>query len=93
LKNRIEKGIIRVRAYIEEGNLYLSVTDNGYGMRQEAIDKLYRSFEDGAVSNSVGLKNIYQRVMISFGGNAGMSIESELDVGTTVTIKQPLNRG
>jgi len=91
LKNKIDKGNIRIRTLIEDGFLFMSVSDNGYGMRQETIDELYHSFEDGIVSNSVGLKNIYQRVMINYGGNAGMTIESELDEGTTVTIKQKLN--
>ena len=88
LKNKIEKGNIRICAGIEDGFLFLRVSDNGYGMRRETIDELYRSFEDGAVSNNVGLKNIYQRVMIYYGGNAGMMIESELDEGTSITIKQ-----
>ena len=90
LKNKIDKGYIRISAYAEDNCLFLRVSDNGYGMRQCTIDDLYRSFEDGAVSNSVGLKNIYQRVMIYYGGNAGMTIESELDEGTVITIKQPL---
>lgn len=90
LKNKIDKGEISIRAYIDGDDLLLSVSDNGYGMRQEAIDDLYNSFKDGVVSNSVGLKNIYQRVMIYYGGNAGMTIESVLDEGTTITIKQKI---
>ena len=90
LKNNIVKGSIRISVYIEGDTLVLRVSDNGYGMRQEKIDELYRSFEDGAVSNSVGLKNIYQRVMIYYGGNAGMTVESELDEGTTITIREPV---
>ena len=91
LKNKIDKGSILISARVEEGCLILSVSDNGYGMRQETIDRLYRSFKDGAVAASVGLMNIYQRVMIYYGGDAGMTIESVLDEGTTVTIRQRLN--
>ncbi|MCL2164745.1 MAG: sensor histidine kinase [Oscillospiraceae bacterium] len=92
LKNKIDKGFIKIDVFIENDFLSLRVSDNGYGMRQETIDALYRSFEDGVVSNSVGLKNIFQRVMIFYGGRAGMLIESELDEGTTITIKEPLSR-
>ena len=91
LKNKIEKGSIRIDAGVEDGFLMLKVSDNGYGMRRETIEELYRTFEDGAVAGGVGLKNIYQRVMIYYGGNAGMTIDSELDEGTTVLIRQPLN--
>jgi two-component system sensor histidine kinase YesM len=92
LKNKIDHGHIHIRVQKTEDYLELSVADNGYGMRQETIDKLYKSFEDGVVSDSVGLKNIYQRVMIYYGGDAEMRIESELDEGTTITIKEPLKK-
>ena len=92
LKNKIDKGNIRIGARIEDEHLLLYVSDNGYGMRQETIDKLYESFKDGMVSNSVGLKNIYQRVMIFYGGDADMKIESVLDEGTTITVTQKLTK-
>jgi len=99
LKNKIDKGHIRISAHIKDDCLMLSVSDNGYGMRQEVINKIYQSFEDGSTSqedgtitSSVGLKNIYQRVMIYYSGNAGMKIESILDEGTTITITEPLKK-
>lgn len=90
LKNNIDRGKIKISAKIEGEYLYLTVADNGYGMRKEAIDCLYSSFKDGSDSSGVGLKNVYQRVMIYYSGNADMIIESELDTGTTITIKEPL---
>lgn len=92
LKNKIDKGIIRITARREEDTLVFTVADNGYGMRRQTIDKLYHSFEDGVVSDSVGLKNIYQRIKIYSGGKAEMLIESELDEGTIITIREPLIR-
>jgi len=99
LKNKIDKGLIKIGAHIKDDCLMLSVSDNGYGMRQEMIDAIYMSFEDNAgnvddskASSSVGLKNIYQRVMIYYSGNAGMKIESVLDEGTTITITEPLDK-
>jgi two-component system sensor histidine kinase YesM len=90
LRNKADKCVIRISAHIEGDDLLLRVSDNGYGMRQKTIDDLYSSYKDGVVSNSVGLKNIYQRVVIYYGGDAGMLIESELDHGTTITVKQKL---
>jgi len=92
LKNKIDEGHIKISAVVSEDELLLEVADNGYGMRQETIDKLYLSFRDGEVSNSVGLKNIYQRVKIYYSGDADMIIDSVLDEGTTVTIKQKLQQ-
>ncbi|MDR2908277.1 MAG: sensor histidine kinase [Oscillospiraceae bacterium] len=90
LKNKIDRGKITISARREGEWLYLSVSDNGYGMRPQTIEGLYASFADGVVSDSVGLKNIYQRVMIYYGGNAEMRIESRLDEGTEITVKEPL---
>jgi two-component system sensor histidine kinase YesM len=92
LRNKIDKGKISICAKLEGPFLILSVADNGYGMRQETIDKLYHSFESGEESDNVGLKNIYQRIKIYSGGNAEMLIESELDAGTVITIKEPVNQ-
>ena len=37
----------------------------------------------------IGVKNVNDRLKIYFGEEYGITIESELDVGTTVTIKIP----
>ena len=116
LKNNIDKGMIKISAYAENGSLVLKVADNGYGMRREAVEELYASF-DGAGAGSgmgagsggaggnagasgsgtgagsgVGLKNIWRRMMIYHQGKAEIIIESELDEGTSVTIKTPITQ-
>jgi len=91
IKNNIDRGHIKISAKIDDGYLILSVADNGYGIRQEAIDALYSSFMETSADSGVGLKNVYQRVMIYYGGNADMVIESELDKGTTIIIKEPVS--
>jgi two-component system sensor histidine kinase YesM len=90
LKNKIDRGKIRITSKKEGAFLSLSVADNGYGMRPEAISNIYSSFESKDDSESVGLKNIYQRIMLYYGGNAEMTIESEPDEGTVITIKEPV---
>ncbi|MDD4000795.1 MAG: histidine kinase, partial [Bacilli bacterium] len=89
LKNRIDLGIIKIKVYQKEGNLIFSVSDNGLGMRQEKIDKLYENFENPDLVDGVGLKNIYQRLLLYFSGKAKLIIESELDEGTTIYLVLP----
>jgi len=90
IKNNIDRGFIKISAKIEDGYLILSVADNGYGIRKETIDELYASFANTFVDSSVGLKNVYQRIMIYYSGDADVIIKSELDEGTTVIIKEPV---
>ena len=91
LKNNIDKGFIKICAKICGEHLVLTVSDNGYGMREEKIKALYESFLDTSTGKGVGLKNVYRRIMMYYGENAKMLIESELDCGTTITIKEPIS--
>ena len=54
------------------------------------VQDIYASFVDKNAYNGVGLKNVYQRLKIYFGDKADVRIDSELDEGTTVTLKIPV---
>ena len=41
-------------------------------------------------SKGIGVKNVDDRLKIYFGEHYGIKIESELDVGTTVTVRIPM---
>ncbi|MEG2014423.1 MAG: histidine kinase, partial [Clostridia bacterium] len=88
LKNKIDIGKIDICAKKEGEYIVFTIADNGYGMRQEKIDELIKSFEESNSSDGVGLKNIYQRVMLYCNKDASLTIESVLDEGTTITIKE-----
>lgn len=89
LKNKIDAGHILIKVHQDDTHIIFSVSDNGYGIRQEKIDELYRKMKGDNLHDGVGLKNIYQRLVIYFGSKADMVIESELDEGTTISIKIP----
>ncbi|WP_239617318.1 sensor histidine kinase [Cohnella mopanensis] len=96
LKLRQGKGHLHVRGYLEKGFIYIKVTDNGVGMSPEKIRMLLRSRTEGTDSNhtmkhemSFGLRNVNERIRLSFGEQYGLTIESELDKGTSVTITLP----
>ena len=92
LKNKIDKGHIKISSKIINNNfLEFRVSDNGYGMKQSKIDELMATLKNPDLSDGVGLKNIYQRLMINYAGNAEMRIESDLDIGTTIIIKEPID--
>lgn len=84
-------GEIKIRAWKEEENLYLSVEDNGLGMTEEQVERLFT--DTGHVpsrrGSGIGVKNVNERIHLYFGKNYGLSIESEPDEGTTVRIHLP----
>lgn len=78
-------GFIRVRAYIENGEMVFRVTDNGCGFDQ-AAGKGRTEFSGYA------LKNIEDRLRLHYEGDAVITIESEAYVETTVEIRIGLER-
>ena len=89
-------GEILVWAHIEGEDLYIDVTDNGPGMRQEQVARLLR--EDGGPAapsrrgSGIGLRNVHQRIQLTYGKPYGLEIESEPDEGTTIRIHLPVRR-
>ncbi len=72
-------------------NTIVTVTDNGIGMSQAFIDKLFDAFskEDKSQDSGVGLGlTITKRIVDRMGGS--IKVESELGVGTTVVMEFPL---
>jgi two-component system sensor histidine kinase YesM len=90
LLNREGVGKIAIKGQMEGDMLLLSVHDNGYGIMPYKVQDIYASFVDKNAYNGVGLKNVYQRLKIYFGDKADVRIDSELDEGTTVTLKIPV---
>ena len=90
LKNLEEEGIIYIHVYQEDGFIYYVVQDNGYGIRQSKIDELYERMHNTGITNSVGIKNVYQRLKLYYGPTADIIIESELDEYTRFIIKTPI---
>lgn len=98
LENAINYGIssmddcgeIKVTGSLKEGNVILSVTDNGIGISEDEVKLLLtdsnRVHKHGS---GVGLINVNNRIQILFGKAYGLMIESELDEGTTVSVCIP----
>lgn len=92
IKEAEEDGIIRIHAYRRDDDIYIEVSDNGYGMNEEECKALLQGDEKPITSkhgSGVGLINVHRRLKLRFGEQYGLHIKSEPDVGTTVTIHIP----
>ncbi len=84
------EGEIRVKGYEKDGDIYISVSDNGMGIPEDVLKTLLTDkARSRGKGSGIGLWNVNQRIQIYFKGNYGLIIESELDEGTTVTIHLP----
>lgn len=83
-----EGGSITISARRLAGSLELSVRDNGCGMKPDVLRHI---LEPGSGSRSgIGLRNVHHRIKLACGQEYGLTVESELDEGTTVRIHLPL---
>lgn len=82
---------IQVTHSADRKEICIAVSDNGCGMTPETLERLR---EDVVTKNpekkeSIGLYNINQRVKLCYGNAYGMTIDSERDRGTTITLHLP----
>ena len=86
------EGEIHIRAFREGENVIIEVEDNGPGMSQEVVEQLLKpqgSAGPKAKGSGIGLRNVHQRIRLTFGKPYGLTILSEPDSGTVVRICLP----
>ena len=78
------------------GDVLLRLTDDGIGMPPEQVEHLLdeptEETEKAEKFRHVGLWNVNRRIQYSFGEAYGLTIESEEDIGTEVTIRLPYQK-
>lgn len=83
-------GEITVTGRHKDGNIILSVTDNGVGIPEDEVSLILTdSSRVHKHGSGVGLVNVNNRIQILFGKEFGLIVESEPDEGTTVAIRIP----
>lgn len=85
-------GLIQIHAFARDGVFYVTVRDNGIGIAPENIKKLLTDTSRITRSNmsGIGLPNVDRRLKLVYGEDYGITIESELDNYTMITISLPL---
>lgn len=86
----MDDGVIKIgvkRAEDSSGDILITVSDNGVGMTAEQCRAVLS--KERSDSGGIGIKNVNDRLRIYFGEKYGLTLTSELDEGTTVTVRIP----
>lgn len=91
-------GDIRIEAEEANDRFVITVMDNGVGMNEEEMEKLQDILAGNEIGirnehnwQSVGLKNIHDRIRHLYGEKYGIQISSTVMLGTIVSIILPLS--
>ena len=91
IKERRGHGSLAVAARIEGGDLVLSVQDDGVGMSEETLAQLRSSLEEGGPPiGGYGIRNVHERIRLTYGKPYGLSYASVYGEGTEVIVLHPL---
>jgi two-component system, sensor histidine kinase YesM len=96
IKERRGHGTLRVEGRIEERDgmqdLVLTVHDDGVGMGEAALARLCSSLEEGGgpYLGGYGIRNVHERIRLTFGKPYGLSFSSVRGEGTEVVVRHPL---
>lgn len=92
---QLEKATIQIEGkLLDNGMIYICVKDNGIGVGEEQLNSIRQELFTGISKQekhreTIGLKNIYDRLQIYYANQVQMSIDSNEESGFTVTVQFP----
>ena len=92
IKQKNDKGLIKIKGLCDDNNIILIVSDDGIGIEKDALDELNKTLPETSFTNEkshIGLSNVNQRIKIIFGDSYGIHVESTVGVGTDVYVTIP----
>ncbi len=94
---KIGDATISISSYMKENQLIFIVQDNGRSVNKEKLELirkgLYRreTMKEGTEQESIGLKNIYDRLQLYYGEKATLVMESVENKEFTVMVRIPVS--
>ncbi|MCR8660204.1 sensor histidine kinase [Paenibacillus endoradicis] len=93
LERKVGKGKVEVSTAITSKQLLILIKDNGVGMTAKQIAQLQSKLDtpvDMVAEEHIGVKNVHDRIRYYYGDPYGITIESQENEGTTITLYFPM---
>ena len=89
-----KKGLIIVKGNIEDNKIVFKIIDNGKGIEKEKLANIKSSLQsnfDFEKEEFFGIKNVNNRIKMTYGQMYGLTFESEVGVGTKIKVVIPMD--
>lgn len=80
---------ILISSRIQEDTVLIEVRDDGAGMSPDTLRQLVEGAVISKNGNSIGFRNVNDRIRLYYGNDYGLRAQSTLGLGTTITISLP----
>ncbi|MNP47361.1 putative sensor-like histidine kinase [compost metagenome] len=85
---------LQINVIQQDADVCIIVSDNGVGMDHVTLEELRKQLRylDGELwtsGNRIGLQNVASRIQMHFGTEYVVTVQSQLNEGTQVTVKIP----
>lgn len=84
IRNKNDKGKIKISTLQEEERVILSLEDNGLGMDESQVKNIMKNKTTG-----IGVRTTKQRLRVFYGDDYEFAVESKINIGTKIIIKMP----
>ncbi|MBV6713894.1 sensor histidine kinase [Paenibacillus chitinolyticus] len=84
-------GVINVFGSIHQDSLKIEIIDNGVGMNEEELARVFNETASPSSSrfSGIGVRNVHERLKLNFGPSYGLTIHSQPGFGTSVILTLP----
>lgn len=91
IKPTNKKCTLTIKSYILEDRVLIEINDDGTGIEEEKCSLINNELQTEYIKeeNHIGIKNVNQRIKLSFGENYGIEIKSRVNNGTSIIIAIP----
>lgn len=91
IKSVNQRCCIKVKVYKRRDKICISVIDNGCGMSKQQLDELKVKINDPGAKN-IGLTNLNRRLLLYYGEDSKLIIQSKLGMGTIISFRIPIRK-
>ncbi|WP_242698059.1 sensor histidine kinase [Bacillus sp. SD088] len=92
IENETGGGVVTVHTRRTERGVYVEVTDSGQGISAIKLEEIHQMLAENEEKEGIriGLRNVHQRLLLTYGESSGLKIESELGKGTKISFLIPI---